>query len=46
MKVHWYRGHQSGIFDAYKTLKDRFPEAGRYLLQVYRMDAETGDIEL
>ena len=37
-----YRDH-SGIYDAYLTLKNTYPEASKYLLYAYTMK-ENGDV--
>jgi hypothetical protein len=36
----WYRGHHAGIYDAYLTLKTKYPTAAKALLRVYDMDEE------
>lgn len=33
----WYRGHQAGVYDAYRTLKKRYPGAAKALLDAYGM---------
>lgn len=39
-EIGWYRGHMSGVYDAYLTLREVFPAAARALLDAYGMDEE------
>lgn len=41
----FYRGQQTGVHDAYKTIRKAFPKAAAALLKAYDMDKK-GDIEL
>ncbi len=45
IELGWYRGKQCGIFDAYKTIRDKFPKAADYLLKCNQMN-KRGDIVL
>jgi uncharacterized protein YcaQ len=41
----WHRGHQAGVFDSYRTLKQKYPTAAKALLLSYGMDSK-GSISL
>jgi len=45
IELSWRRGEQSGIFQAYKDLRKKFPQAAKYLLEIKKMNKQ-GDIEL
>lgn len=42
-EVGFYRGHSSGIFDAYLTLKEKYPHAAEALLKAFNMRDEDGE---
>jgi hypothetical protein len=39
----FHRGHCSGVFDAYLTLKEAYPEAANALLTAFRMRDDNGE---
>lgn len=41
--LHWYRGKHVGTYEAYLTLKEKYPEAAKALLEAHGMD-ENGNI--
>lgn len=45
IELGWYRGQQSGVYDAYKKLRNPYPEAAAYLLKQFGMD-KSGNIKL
>jgi len=34
----WFRGHHSGVFDAYRAIQKKYPEAAHALLTKFLMD--------
>jgi len=36
----WHRGHHVGIYSAFLTLKEKYPEAAESLLRAFRMNKE------
>ena len=40
IELGWYRGHQSGIHDAYKTLRKKFPKAAAVILKAFEMNRD------
>lgn len=43
IKLGWYRGHHSGIYDASRVIKEQFPQAAEALLEHFNMN-EDGSI--
>ena len=41
----WHRGHQVGVFDAYLTIKDKYPRVAKQLRDAFNMN-EDGSITL
>jgi hypothetical protein len=41
----WYRGQQAGIYSAYLTLRNHYPEAAQALIEAWQMN-EDGDLFL
>lgn len=39
-QVAWYRGHQAGVYDAYLTVKTRYPRVAEELRKCFGMDKE------
>lgn len=42
----YYRGRDAGIFDAYLTLRQVYPEAANALLKAFNMRYEAGEWEI
>ena len=42
----FYRGRQAGVYDAYRTLRQEYPQAARALLNAFGMDPKDGSIHL
>jgi hypothetical protein len=38
--VAWYRGHQAGIYDAYLTLKKKYPKVAEEFRNAFRMEKD------
>ncbi len=36
----WYRGRQAGIYDAYLTIRRRYPQAAKDLIEAYDMNKD------
>ncbi len=39
-EIGWRRGQQTGIYDAYRTLRKEFPKAAKALLNAYGMEKD------
>jgi hypothetical protein len=40
IELAWYRGHQSGVYDAYKAIKKLHPETAIEILERFRMNED------
>lgn len=39
-RLPWYRGHHAGIYDAYLTLKKKYPKIAEEFRKAFRMDKD------
>ena len=40
--ISWYRGHQTGVYEAYLTIKQKYPRVAKQLIEAFGMK-ENGD---
>ena len=38
VELGWYRGHHEGLYDSYKALRRKYPEAAKVLLEKFGMN--------